>query len=123
MHRRVQMVGVVLCLLFSSLTGLHGQTVPRDRSAGSGDTLDNPPPLANLSGDLSPKAITIAMRKVGDWELERSRPNFSQDWTFAALYTGFMAAAKSVPQARYQQAMLQVGNKFDWQLGPRVGHA
>jgi unsaturated rhamnogalacturonyl hydrolase len=123
MHRRVLIVGVALIFSITSLACLNGQTAPRTPETGSGDTLDNPPPLANLSGDLNASAITVAMRKVGDWELERSRANFSQDWTFAALYTGFMAAAKSVPEARYKDAMLQVGNKFDWKLGPRAGHA
>jgi rhamnogalacturonyl hydrolase YesR len=123
MHRRVLIVGVALIFSITSLARLHGQTAPRNPETGVGDTLDNPPPLANLSGDLNARAITVAMRKVGDWELERSRANFSQDWTFAALYTGFMAAAKSVPEARYKDAMLQVGNKFDWKLGPRAGHA
>ena len=63
------------------------------------------------------------MRKVGDWELERSRPYFSQDWTFAALYAGFMAAAKTLPEPRYEDAMMEVGEKFDWKLGPRLSHA
>ena len=63
------------------------------------------------------------MRKVGDWELERSRPYFSQDWTFAALYAGFMAAAKTLPEPRYEDAMMQVGNNFEWKLGPRLSHA
>ena len=63
------------------------------------------------------------MRKVGDWELERARPYFSQDWTFAALYAGYMAAAKALPKARYEDAMLRMGNKFEWKLGPRLSHA
>jgi rhamnogalacturonyl hydrolase YesR len=108
------------------VTGLNGQTTsvakPRN-DAGVGDTLDNPPPLANLSSPFEPKAIRAAMREVGDWELERSQPYFSQDWTFAALYAGFMAAAKTLPEPRYEGAMLEVGNKFDWKLGPRLIHA
>jgi rhamnogalacturonyl hydrolase YesR len=63
------------------------------------------------------------MRKVGDWELERARPSFSQDWTFAALYAGFMAASKTLPKSGYEDAMMQVGDKFDWKLGPRLIHA
>ena len=123
MHRRVLIVGLALGLSLTSLASLNGQTAPRHPVPGVGDTLDNPPPLANLSGDLNTKAIVIAMRKVGDWELERSRVYFSQDWTFAALYAGFMAAAKALPEAQYEDAMLQVGNKFDWRLGPRLAHA
>jgi unsaturated rhamnogalacturonyl hydrolase len=103
MHRSVLVVGVAVYLVFSSGAGLSGQAVPvptpRVPALGVGDTLDNPPPLANLSAAFEAKDIAIAMRKVGDWELQRSRPYFSQDWTFAALYTGFMAATKALSEA------------------------
>jgi unsaturated rhamnogalacturonyl hydrolase len=127
MRKRLLAVGVATCLSLTPLTGLRGQTAspaqPGIVRPGAGDTLDNPPPLANLSQAFRPKAIDLAMRKVGDWELERARSYFSQDWTFAALYAGFMAAAKTLPDADYENAMLQVGNKFDWKLGPRLSHA
>ena len=113
------------CLLFVQSGSLSSQTATATKPGqdGVGDTLDNPPPLAKVSPEFKRKPIEAAMRKVGDWELERSRPYFSQDWTFAALYTGFMAAAKTLPEARYEDAMMQVGNKFDWKLGPRLSHA
>jgi len=113
------------CLLFLQFSNLNGQTVPPAKPSqnGVGDTLDNPLSLAKLSPALKQKAIEAAMRKVGDWELERSRPYFSQDWTFAALYAGFMAAAKTLPEPRYEEAMMQVGNNFEWKLGPRLSHA
>jgi unsaturated rhamnogalacturonyl hydrolase len=127
MYRSVGVAGVAVYLLFISVTSLGGQSgpvpTPRQPATGVGDTLDTPPPLANLSPAFDSRHIVMAMRKVGDWELQRSRPYFSQDWTFAALYTGFMAASKSIPEARYEDAMMQVGNKFDWKLGPRMGHA
>jgi len=79
--------------------------------------------LAHLSPKLRRQAIAKAMRKVGDWELKRARENFDQDWTFAALYAGFMAASATLPYAHYEAAMLDAGNKFDWKLGPRLVHA
>ena len=86
-----------------------------------GDTPETAGPLAfDLSPALTPQAIAKAMRKVGDWELARSRPDFSQDWTYAALYRGFLAAAKSLPDDQYKDAMLDVGKEFDWKLGPRT---
>lgn len=88
-----------------------------------GDTLDIAPPLAHLSPALKRKDIAKAMRKVGDWELNRSQPYFDQDWTFAALYAGFMAAPKSLPDSKYEKAMLAMGEKFQWKLGPRLAHA
>jgi unsaturated rhamnogalacturonyl hydrolase len=63
------------------------------------------------------------MRKVADWQLERARPYFSTDWTFAALYDGFMAASATLGDAKYEQAMREMGEKLNWQLGPRPEHA
>jgi len=115
----------VACLSFNSLPALSGQTASASKPGqeGVGDSPDNPPPLANLSGAFKREPIELAMRKVGDWELERSRLYFSQDWTFAALYAGFMTASKTLPEPGYEEAMIQVGNKFDWKLGPRLAHA
>jgi unsaturated rhamnogalacturonyl hydrolase len=124
MLRRLLTAGL-MAAFFLPLFSLYGQTAsaPQPGREGVGDAPDNPPPLAKLSPAFERKAIEVAMRKVGDWELERSRPNFSQDWTFAALYAGFMAAARTLPEPRYEDAMLQVGNKFEWKLGPRLIHA
>jgi rhamnogalacturonyl hydrolase YesR len=55
--------------------------------------------------------------------LEKARPNFTKDWTYAALYTGFMAVPPRVAGSRYQDAILAMGRTFDWQLGPRIAHA
>ncbi len=124
--RKVLLLPAVACLAFTLISDVAGQTTPAAQPgnrAGVGDTLDNPPPLANLSPAFRQKAIEAAMRKVGDWELERARPYFSQDWTFAALYAGFMDAAKTLPEPQYEEAMVQVGEKFDWKLGPRLIHA
>jgi rhamnogalacturonyl hydrolase YesR len=63
------------------------------------------------------------MQKVADWQLARAEPGFNQDWTFAALYTGFMAVPKAANGEKYQKAMLQMARKFDWQPGPRVPNA
>src|ERR1700754_691254 len=53
----------------------------------AGDAPANVPPLAT---DLSPrfkrKDVRKALRIVADWQLDRARPNFSKDWTYAALY-------------------------------------
>ncbi len=91
--------------------------------AAAGDTPANPPALAHLLGALKPGAIKAAMRKVGDWQMAKSRAQFNQQWTFAALYAGYMAAAKTLPDPAYEKAMLQMGNEFDWKLGPRLAMA
>ncbi|HEX4020374.1 MAG TPA: glycoside hydrolase family 88 protein [Acidobacteriaceae bacterium] len=82
------------------------------------------PPLArNLSAKLTHHAISLAIQKVADWQLQRAQPYFNKDWTFAALYAGFMAIPDSVAGNKYRNAMKQMGETFHWQLGPRPFHA
>jgi len=89
-----------------------------------GDSPDDGGPLANdLSAKLTPGAIAKAMQKVGTWELNRTRNAFNNDWTFAALYTGFMAAGETLHDSKYEQAMLDMGKQLRWQLGPDETHA
>ena len=88
---------------------------------------DTPDEAGSLATDLSPAldrdAIAKAMHKVGDWQLEKSRNDFDQDWTFAALYRGYVAAAAALHEENYRDAMLEAGKRFGWQLGPRMTHA
>lgn len=89
-----------------------------------GDSPEDAGPLAtDLSAKLDSAAIAKAMQKVGTWELNRTRDAFNDDWTFAALYTGFMAAGPSLHDPKYEQAMLEMGRKLHWQLGPDETHA
>ena len=95
-----------------------------EKNKGVGDSPDAPSPLATrLRPDLTHDAVRAATRQVADWQLERARPYFSTDWTFAALYDGFMAASATLGDAKYEQAMRAMGEKLNWQLGPRPEHA
>ncbi|MBB5057922.1 rhamnogalacturonyl hydrolase YesR [Granulicella aggregans] len=128
MYRGLLTAGVAACIFFLTIPHASGQTLaPASRSRadvpGVGDTLDDPLPLAGQSPALNRRAVRAAMRKVGDWELHRATIYFNQDWTFAALYAGYSAAAKTLPDAGYYEAMLAMGAKFDWKLGPRLSHA
>jgi unsaturated rhamnogalacturonyl hydrolase len=127
MRLSLPVVALATCSLIAP-SPLRGQAVAAPATSlaatsGVGDSLDREPPLANLSPEFRRPAVAAAMRKVGDWELARSQPYFSRDWTFAALYDGYMAAAKALPEPRYETAMLEMGNRFDWTLGPRKSHA
>ncbi len=83
-----------------------------------GDAPDIAPPLAtDLSPELNRPAVEKAMLKVADWQLDRVKRDFNRDWTFAALYTGFMAASESTGNPKYRNAMLEIGKEFKWQLG------
>ncbi|MDW5265083.1 MULTISPECIES: glycoside hydrolase family 105 protein [Acidobacteriaceae] len=98
--------------------------VPVDRDA-AGDAPDNPGPLASdLSSAIQPKAISAAMKKVADWELTVAEPSFNQQWTFAALYDGLLAASATTHDAKYRNAVLHMAEHYDWQLlDKRFPHA
>jgi len=114
--RRIQAVLWSGVLISTGMT----QTVP-DRWKGIGDAPEQILPIAkDLSPALTPAAVDRAMLKVADWQLVQSEAYFNQDWTYAALYTGLMAASRVLPEPRYRRTMESVGNKYVWTLGPRL---
>jgi unsaturated rhamnogalacturonyl hydrolase len=91
--------------------------IAKDNSRHFGDDPDDGGPMAkDLSPSLDPAAVGAAMRKVANWQLERSQPYFDRIWTWSVLYSGFMAASNSLGDAKYRDAMEEMGKKFDWQL-------
>ena len=109
-------------LLASSL--LSQNLTEMEKSRGVGDSPDmDAGPAQDLRPDLTHGAVRNAMRKVADWQLERARPYFNNEWTFAALYDGFMAASATLGDPKYEQAMADMGKKLQWQLGKRPEHA
>jgi unsaturated rhamnogalacturonyl hydrolase len=125
------------CLLsiavFSLSSALYAQHLPTpqeqqriDEAIANhiGDVPDSAgPPAKDLSPKLTPKAIEAAIRKVGDWELQRSQPHFGNEWTWSVLYTGFMAASNATGDSKYSDAMFEVGKKFNWQLRSHLPNA
>lgn len=103
---------------------LQGQTTTAQRNSLAGDTATTElPPATDVSAKLNKKAVSHAMQKVADWQLEKARANFNQDWTFAALYAGFMAVPEPANGKKYRDAMMEMSKGFQWQLGPRIAHA
>ena len=123
MIRFIQRMSIAAAILLIP-HGLTAQLTAAEKVPWVGDTPAAPPPLAaDLSPELTRKNVSHAMQKVADWQLARAEPGFNQDWTFAALYTGFMAVPKAANGEKYQKAMLQMARKFNWQPGPRVPNA
>src|ERR1700728_293220 len=92
--------------------------------APPGDTPATAGPLAkNLSPKLDRRDLAKAMKLVADWQLARLPADPQFDWTWAALYTGFMAVPEKVSGDKYKQAMMNVADQLHWQPGPRVMHA
>jgi len=93
--------------------------------ASSGDAPDDPGPLATgLSPAVTHAAVRKAAKTVADWQLARAEPLFNQQWTFAALYDGMLAASKTTGDPKYRAAMVRMGQRFDWKLlDARFPHA
>jgi unsaturated rhamnogalacturonyl hydrolase len=120
----------VICLGTCSLLGQHTvsaeeqKRMQNDIANHIGDTPDDAGPIArDLSPKLKPKAVEAAMRKVADWQLKHAQPYFGNEWTWSVLYTGFMAASNATGDPQYQEAMLAVGDKFDWKLRSHLPNA
>jgi unsaturated rhamnogalacturonyl hydrolase len=117
------MAGTLAVLLLVSHT-LIAQQITAEKKTWVGDAPANAVPLAtDLSSKLTKKDVARAMEKVADWQLARAQEGFDQDWTFATLYAGFMAVPEAANGKKYQDAMLAMGKKFQWQPGPRLAHA
>jgi unsaturated rhamnogalacturonyl hydrolase len=126
-------MGSAVCLpalaaagLFALLSPLTVQSAhaQRENVAPPGDSLPTAGPLAeNLSPKFTKADLAKAMKIVADWQLMRQPAVPQTDWTWAALYTGFMGVPDAVAGDKYKKAMQDLGDKLNWQPGPRVEHA
>jgi unsaturated rhamnogalacturonyl hydrolase len=117
---------LVLSVLLALLSPLAVQSAHAQKIqlAPPGDTPATAGPLAEgLSAKFTHKDLAKAIKLVADWQLQRLPAEAQTDWTWAALYTGFMAVPPQVAGRKYQQAMMQLGDRLQWQPGPRVLHA
>ena len=100
------------------------QLTANEQKASVGDAPADPGPLAtDLSPALKPAAVKAAMRKVADWQIARIKDTPSQDWTFATLYVGLIAATETTDNPAYRDVVLKVAEHYNWTLGPRQTHA
>ena len=63
--------------------------------------------------------VLALMQKVADWQLSHPSERAPTDWTQAVWYTGLTALAQSTPNPRYHDAMVTIGTRLNWKLGPR----
>ncbi len=122
-HFRIALALVALFALLACSAAANAQE-KKAPVAAPGDTLTTPGPLAqNLSSKLDKRDLAKAMKLVADWQLGRMPAEAQVDWTWAALYDGFMAVPQKVAGDKYQRAMLGIADQLKWQPGPRVMHA
>jgi unsaturated rhamnogalacturonyl hydrolase len=117
----------------ATLPALAQVTAPTEATApvtpvnrlAAGDSPADPGPLAtDLSPAITHAAIRKATRKVADWQLKHSESLFNQQWTYAALYDGMLAATKTTSDPKYRDAMVRMAQGFDWELlDTRFPHA
>jgi len=91
----------------------------------AGDIATDPGPLdISLSPTLTHRDVRRAMQKVADWQLAQSQSKFTQDWTYAPLYSGLLAASHTLHNRKYRDAVLAAAEQFHWKLLPgRYDHA
>jgi unsaturated rhamnogalacturonyl hydrolase len=127
-HCRIVFAVAVVLVLVWPASGMRAQE-EKAPVAVPGDTLSTPGPLAHLSPKLTRRDLAKAMKLVADWQLGRTpgkahTDRIAQvDWTWAALYDGFMAVPDEVAGDKYKQAMLGIAEQLKWQPGPRMMHA
>lgn len=66
--------------------------------------------------------IKSGMLKVADWQLKNPKHDLT-DWTNGAFYAGVYAAYETTKSPDLLAAMMDMGNKNNWQPGKRFDHA
>jgi rhamnogalacturonyl hydrolase YesR len=72
---------------------------------------------------INPKAVLSTMERVADWQLANPSKHRPDDWTQAVGYNGIMALANISGSSKYRDAMIAMGEKNNWNLGPNHYHA
>jgi hypothetical protein len=115
---------VAVCLNAAS-SSMFAQTSPAKAAPViSGDSPATAGPKAeHLSARLKKRDIAKALKLVADWQLKRLPAKAEVNWTYAALYPGFMAVSDALGDPKYSKAMYKVGSELGWQPGLRILHA
>jgi rhamnogalacturonyl hydrolase YesR len=71
----------------------------------------------------SPAAVLNVMQRAADWQLAHPSTYPEDDWTQAVGDAGMMALAGISGERRYRDAMLAMGERNRWKLGPSMYHA
>jgi rhamnogalacturonyl hydrolase YesR len=75
---------------------------------------------AGTAAQATPDSVIAVMVRAADWQLAHPSPKWkSTDWHNAAFYAGIMALSEVTAPAKYQDAMVRIGQANHWQLGVR----
>jgi unsaturated rhamnogalacturonyl hydrolase len=80
-------------------------------------------PLYAQNADVFKKdRIKAKMLKVADWQLKNPKHELT-DWTNGAFYAGVFAAWETTKSPEIMKALMEMGEKNNWQIGRRFDHA
>jgi len=68
------------------------------------------------------KNIKAKMLKVAEWQLKNPKHELT-DWTNGAFYAGVFAAYETTESKEILKALMEMGEKNNWQIGRRFDHA
>jgi rhamnogalacturonyl hydrolase YesR len=130
LHRTTRLIAapLVLALTFFSTLAVAQTSKRPDYKAlhdAAGDTAADPGVIdTSLSAKITHKDVRAAMTKVADWEVQHSEVIYTQDWTYAPLYSGLLAASITTGNPKFHDSVLHMAEKFQWKLLPgRPDHA
>ena len=117
-HNRTASLSALAVALFLPATA-STQSLPLSYpvvSAAAGNSEADATPQGTLSPKISRKPIEHAIRLVADWQLRQSEGKYNQDWTYAPLYLGLLAASQATHDPRYHDVVLKQAEQFQWKL-------
>ncbi|SEG67104.1 Rhamnogalacturonyl hydrolase YesR [Bryocella elongata] len=121
LHNRLSLIATASCCL-AVTTAAFAQKAPekpmsgKDITAAAGNSAPDASGMANLSPAINKKAIDKAIRTVADWQLVNAKGKFNQDWTYAPLYLGLLAATDATGDKKYHDAVLADAQRYEWKL-------
>ncbi|WP_395407661.1 glycoside hydrolase family 88 protein [Pseudoduganella sp. UC29_106] len=80
-------------------------------------------PAAAVRRAVSPAAVLEVMQQAADWQLSHPSTHPEDDWTQGVGEAGMMALAGISGERRYRDAMIAMGERNHWRLGPSIFHA
>lgn len=116
-----KLIGAMMCAVVT-LPGWAQEKMPpkpmtnASIAAAAGDQDADASGPAKLSPALTHGDVRKAMKLVADWQLKRSEAKWNQDWTYAPLYLGLLAASETTGDKRYHDAVLREAESFEWKL-------
>lgn len=79
--------------------------------------------LPAIEDPFESQSVLSLMRRVADWQLTNPRRPHKLDWHYGAFYTGLMRLYETTGEERYLNEMINLGQKYDWELLDEIFHA